>query len=68
MHMMRRCKLYRLVQVKSSRWLTNLCRFCVDPNGEDVEVRLAAEEEEDHEGEENPESGGLNCHFHAGVE
>ncbi|KAK6530617.1 hypothetical protein TWF281_007457 [Arthrobotrys megalospora] len=44
--------------------------FCVAPNGDDVEVRLAAAEEEDHDhdGETKTPTGGLNCHFHAGVE
>jgi len=49
-------------------------RFCVAPNGDDVEIALAAEEGEhgdehaDEHAGETAATGGQNCHFHAGVE
>lgn len=48
-------------------------RFCVDPNGKDVEVAPegAAHADGDHgheEGHEDESAGGKNCHYHAGVE
>lgn len=45
-----------------------LHRFCLDPNGDEVEIHPAGEEEhEEHEGHDH-ESSGEDCHFHAGVE
>ncbi|KAK4446364.1 hypothetical protein QBC34DRAFT_411574 [Podospora aff. communis PSN243] len=41
--------------------------FCVAPNGDDVKISLAAEED-DHGDDHEEETSGLNCHFHAGVE
>ncbi|KAH6633917.1 putative metal ion transmembrane transporter protein [Chaetomium sp. MPI-SDFR-AT-0129] len=42
--------------------------FCLDPNGDEVELHPAGEEEHgEHEGHDH-ESSGENCHFHAGVE
>jgi hypothetical protein len=38
----------------------------VAPNGDDVEIHAAGEEEEETT-DESP-SEGLHCHFHAGVE
>lgn len=44
-------------------------RYCVDPEGNDVAVLSASDEGHDHShGEEQPEEGELDCHFHAGVE
>ncbi|KAK4151064.1 ZIP zinc transporter-domain-containing protein [Chaetomidium leptoderma] len=39
--------------------------FCIAPNGDDVEVHPAGEEEE---GDDHASSASQNCHFHAGVE
>ncbi|KAK0657923.1 hypothetical protein B0T16DRAFT_306377, partial [Cercophora newfieldiana] len=42
---------------------------CLAPNGDEVEISLAAEEEEhDEHDEETAGSDGVSCHFHAGVE
>jgi solute carrier family 39 (zinc transporter), member 1/2/3 len=40
-------------------------RFCLNPSGEDIEVVLSTDENED---EPTPEPAGEHCHFHAGVE
>jgi hypothetical protein len=40
-----------------------ICRFCLTPSGEDVEISLEGAEETS---EEDPVQE--NCHFHAGVE
>jgi hypothetical protein len=44
--------------------------FCKAPNGDDVKISLAVEEDDhaDDHGEHEEQAGGLNCHFHAGVE
>ena len=49
--------------------------FCIGPNGEEVEISLASEgaghDDHDEHGDEHEDevsSGGMNCHFHAGVE
>ena len=41
--------------------------FCVDPNGNDVAVVETSGSAHDHSDGESSE-GGLDCHFHAGVE
>jgi solute carrier family 39 (zinc transporter), member 1/2/3 len=51
-----------------------MCRFCLGPDGEEVQIlaegtELPSENEENAAGEEGgSESQGENCHFHAGVE
>ncbi|KAK3901378.1 hypothetical protein C8A05DRAFT_34936 [Staphylotrichum tortipilum] len=42
--------------------------LCIGPNGEEVEIHPAAEEEGDHGDHTEGSSAGQNCHFHAGVE
>lgn len=44
-------------------------RYCVAPDGEEVEVVVAGTETEHSEtGSASEEAEGENCHFHAGVE
>lgn len=79
--MVQRCKLIIIVLDLPARQLTDY-RYCVSPEGEDVEVLVPdeahshddghAHEEEhgSHSDEETSDSTseGQNCHFHAGVE
>lgn len=39
--------------------------FCIAPDGEEVEIHVTGEEEEENS-ESSPD--GVHCHFHAGVE
>lgn len=41
-------------------------RFCLGPDGDEVEILSDDSEGQDDDGEASP--GGENCHFHAGVE
>ena len=48
-------------------------RYCMDADGNDVLIEEeatteSADESSDHDHEEESSTGGLNCHFHAGVE
>ncbi|KAF2014533.1 Zip-domain-containing protein [Aaosphaeria arxii CBS 175.79] len=43
--------------------------YCLDPDGEEVQVLIEPEDEDEHNHtEEDPHAGEGHCHFHAGVE
>ena len=61
------CLLCSFFQTKS------VYRYCVDPDGNDVQILEEGEsaQDQDQASEESNSSGehaGQNCHFHAGVE
>ena len=47
--------------------IVSTCRYCLTPNGDDVELTLATEDASE-DGGDAEEPAGENCHFHAGVE